>query len=202
MTFPGGELEGKRPNVLRPTCREKLRAAAAGGTSHSALRTSAPPHQLLCFECYRATVQRERALRAAGELDTASEERFQFQLPLEPVNRSRLARLRAERATERVASQAGAGRYVDRRRHAKSEARHALQHIVANLRAKRARSEQGVSWTPRRTRRNSSSRKPGCHLWLRASSESRKLQSSVRLQPVGRPERPSPIWRSLGTGPG
>ncbi len=148
ITFPGGELEGKRPNVLCPACREKLRAAAAGGgTSHPAPRTphrtshprtSAPPHQLLCFECYRATVQRERALKAAGELDTASEERFQFQLPLEPVNQSRLARLRAERATERVASQAGAGRYVDRRRHAQIEARHALQHIVATLRARNA----------------------------------------------------------------
>jgi len=147
MTFPGGELEGKRPNVLCPACREKLRTAAAGGTSHPAPRTphstahprtSAPPHQLLCFECYRATVQRERALKAAGELDTASEERFQFQLPLEPVNRSRLTRLREERATERVASQVGAGRYVDRRRHAQIEARHALQRIVATLHARNA----------------------------------------------------------------
>src|ERR1700682_4166741 len=79
--FPGGELEGKRPKRVCPCCR--------------------PPHTL-CFQCYRAELDRERALQAAGHLDTASSERFHSALPFEPVNRPRLERLRAERAASRV----------------------------------------------------------------------------------------------------
>ena len=94
LAFKGGELEGRRPTALCPACRTALRAAAASG-----VRATPRP---LCFHCYRATLERERALRAAGELDTASHERFQVALPLEPVNRSRLARLRVERVQART----------------------------------------------------------------------------------------------------
>src|SRR4051812_45512618 len=76
-SFPGGELEGKRPKALCPVCREQLRRAAEGGAALSERRS-------LCFQCYRVELERERALAAAGELDTASESRFQTTLPFEP----------------------------------------------------------------------------------------------------------------------
>jgi hypothetical protein len=125
VSFPGGELEGKRPKALCAACREALKRAA-----------SARPSRLLCFECYRANLDRERGLRAAGELDTASDARFQGQLPFEPVNRARLGMLKAERSEARVAASQGIGRYVDKRRHAQIEARHALQQIGAGLNAR------------------------------------------------------------------
>jgi hypothetical protein len=96
------------------------------------------PANALCFQCYRAELDRERALRAAGDIDTASSERFQSALPFEPVNLSRLARLRTEHAASRVMMQAGAGRFVDQRRRAQIAARHALQQIAAGLRARTA----------------------------------------------------------------
>ena len=80
VSFPGGELEGKRPKVLCPDCRAALkREALSSRPSH--------PSRPLCFQCYRADLDRERAIAAAGHLDTASEGRFQFQLPLEPILR-------------------------------------------------------------------------------------------------------------------
>jgi hypothetical protein len=115
--FPGGELEGKRPKTLCPSCR---------------------PRNTLCFQCYRAELDRERALKAAADLDTASSERFQSALPFEPVNTPRLDRLRAERAASRVMMREGAGRFVDRRRQAQIAARHAFQQIAAGLRARTA----------------------------------------------------------------
>jgi len=133
ISFPGGELEGKPPRVLCPACREALKHDAA-----RARTVSSGQPKPLCFQCYRAEIARERALKAAGAIDTASEARFQCTLPFEPVNRARLDRLRGERAVARVAAQAGAGRYVDRRRHAQIEARHALQRIADGLRARRA----------------------------------------------------------------
>jgi hypothetical protein len=75
-------------------------------------------------------------LRAAGQLDTASEERFQVQLPFEPVNTSRLAMLKEDRADARAAAVIGVGRFVDKRRHAQIAARHALQTIAAGLRTR------------------------------------------------------------------
>src|ERR1043166_9152641 len=81
VTFPGGELEGERPRVLCPSCRAALRAPAA---------TRAASPRPLCFQCYRAELDRQRALRAAGDLDTASTARFQYQLPFQPVKRLRL----------------------------------------------------------------------------------------------------------------
>jgi hypothetical protein len=142
IAFPGGELEGPRPKVLCPACRAKLRQAANARVPpqdrQKPANLSNASNLTLCFQCYRASVERDRALKAAGELDTASEERFQSALPFEPVNQTRLARLRVERATVRVTEQAGVGRYVDKRRHAQIAARHALERIVDGLRARSA----------------------------------------------------------------
>src|SRR4051812_25915795 len=104
VTFQGGELEGKRPKALCPACREALRAATLSGSARSvrasrngasSTSSSIGQRRSICFQCYRAELARERALQAAGTLDTASPERFQFQLPFEPVNRPRLAMLKA-----------------------------------------------------------------------------------------------------------
>jgi hypothetical protein len=100
----------------------------------------ASKQKALCFQCYRAELDRERAIKAAGELDTASEARFQDILPLEPVRRPRLDRLRMERAAARARARLGAGRFVDKRRYAQIEARHALQQIAMGLKTHQAHS--------------------------------------------------------------
>src|SRR5262245_66231408 len=82
VSFPGGELEGKRPKVLCQACREALKRETARKTGSS--RASGAPRPL-CFQCYRAGLDRDRAIRAAGHLDTASEERFQEQIPCEHI---------------------------------------------------------------------------------------------------------------------
>ncbi len=88
----------------------------------------------LCFECYRAGLERDRKLRAAAALDTASDARFQSAFPFEPVNDARLARLKVERAQARASLHASpVGRFVDKRRHSQIAARHALQRIAAGL---------------------------------------------------------------------
>ena len=124
ITFPGGELEGKRPQARCPACR------ARGGRPEA----RAP----LCFQCYRAELDRECALKAAGELETASDERFQTTLPFEPIDMPRLKMLRIARAAERAGMQVGAGRYVDKRRRAQIAARHALQPIAAGVQTRGA----------------------------------------------------------------
>src|SRR5262245_50844042 len=117
VPFSGGELEGCRPKVLCPACRAKLHAnATAGG------RANVGASKQLCFHCYRVELERERAIKAAGELDTASIERFQSLLPFEPVNRVRLAQLKVERRAARQV-QAVASPFVDRRRRAQINAR-------------------------------------------------------------------------------
>jgi hypothetical protein len=132
VTFPGGELEGQRPKALCAGCREALqREAATYGAAGTARRS-----RLLCFDCYRADLARTRALKDAADLDTASDERFQSQLPFEPVNQARLARLKAERLEARTTASQGIGRYADKRRHAQIEARRALQTIAAGLKAR------------------------------------------------------------------
>jgi hypothetical protein len=133
VSFPGGELEGKRPKALCPACREALKREVS---SLLGAPRAQGPSRPLCFQCYRAELDRERALRAAGNLDTGSEARFQFQLPLEPVNNGRLQTLKAERREARAAEVAGIGEYADKRRHAQIEARHALQSIAAGLQAR------------------------------------------------------------------
>jgi len=132
-SFPGGELEGKRPKTLCPACRAAL-AREAADRAHAARPARSPG--LLCFQCYRAELDRERALRAAGDLDTASTARFQYQLPFEPVNRVRLELLKAARADARAASVHGIGAYADKRRRAQLEARRALQAIGVGLHAR------------------------------------------------------------------
>jgi hypothetical protein len=140
-TFPGGELEGKRPKALCPACRARVNGLACGprATSPESSASSpgpqapSPAPRAICFQCYRVELERQRALQAAGQLDTASEERFQEALPFLPVNRARLHRLKGERAEARQIMYAGVGRYVDKRRQAQIAARHALQRIVAGL---------------------------------------------------------------------
>src|SRR5581483_10149329 len=103
---------------------------------HRALRT-------LCFACYRAELDRQKAIAAAGALDTASEARFQFQLPFEPVDQPRLAMLKADRHAARTADRATpTGALVDKRRQAQIDARHALQRIAAGLRARAAAKDE------------------------------------------------------------
>ena len=142
VSFPGGELEGQPPRALCPACRDALKAAAMRPDGR--LRTGGT----LCFQCYRANLDRDRALREAGTLNTASEARFQDQLPFEPVNEGRLAMLKYERTTT-----GGAGLppgalldsvqvFADRRRRAQMAARHALQSIVA------ARPTRGTASSP------------------------------------------------------
>ena len=144
VTFPGGELEGRRPKALCPACREALKRQAAAaiaprtsrrgpGASHFAPRTP------LCFACYRAELDRQHAIAAAGQLDTGSDARFQCQLPFEPIDEPRLAMLKADRDAARMAQRATpTGSLVDRRRRAQIEARHALQQIAAGLKARAA----------------------------------------------------------------
>jgi hypothetical protein len=51
VTFPGGELEGKRPKAVCPACREAMN------------RGFVPTARTLCFQCYRAELDRARAAR-------------------------------------------------------------------------------------------------------------------------------------------
>jgi hypothetical protein len=133
VAFPGGELEGKRPKALCPACREALTRETASPRAPAARNRVRP----LCFQCYRAELDRERGLHAAGRLDTSSEARFQAQLPFEPINYGRLEMLKVERTTARAASVHGIGEYVNKRRQAQIAARHALQAIAAGLKARK-----------------------------------------------------------------
>jgi hypothetical protein len=136
VVFPGGELEGKRPKALCPQCRQALRGVATGQRlPHPVLKTREHRRTIapLCFQCYRAGLNRDKALQAAGQLMAASGERFQSALPFEPVNLPRLEMLKAERVRERAAMHEGVGRFVDRRRQAQIAARHALQRIAAGV---------------------------------------------------------------------
>lgn len=135
VTFPGGELEGRRPKVLCPNCRARLHHATVSG-----IQLSPRP---ICFQCYRAELLRDRALKAAGDLDTASVGRFQSALPFEPVNGPRLAMLKAERSQSRVVMADGTGRFVHKRHQAQMAARHALDIIAAGLRARRVAVDEG-----------------------------------------------------------
>jgi hypothetical protein len=78
-------------------------------------------------------VDRQRALKASGQLETASHERFQTALPFEPVNRPRLAALKAERVASRATLRKGSARFEEKIRRAQIAARHAIQRIDAAL---------------------------------------------------------------------
>jgi len=111
VAFPGGELEGRAPKVMCPACRQR---AGRQGT--------------LCFQCYRAELDRERRLKAASVFDGASEARFQSALPFQPVDVPRLNRLRAERSMARASAERSlTGQFELRLRRAQIEARKAVQ---------------------------------------------------------------------------
>jgi hypothetical protein len=131
VSFPGGELEGQKPKVMCPTCRARLRAEARAATPAVSRNEHRPSP--ICFECYRVDLARQRALHAARNLNSASETRFQGSLPFEPIDRARLVRLRAERATVRAAMNVGTARFVDKRRRAQIAARHVLERLAAGL---------------------------------------------------------------------
>ena len=133
VAFPGGELEGQQPKVMCPSCRERQRALMRESGSHQI--PSAEPRVPVCFQCFRVDQARQRALRAARDLCTASEVRFQATLPFEPVNRARLERLRTERSAARAGLKIGTGRFADKRRQAQIAARHALDRIAAGLKS-------------------------------------------------------------------
>ena len=135
IEFPGGELEGTRPKGLCQACRARLNALAE---SPAVRGLNGVAKQPLCFQCYRVELDRNQALRAAGQLNTASEERFQSALPFEPVNTARLERLRADRLAARAAFVSGTGQFIDKRRRAQIAARHALQRIAATLAGRKA----------------------------------------------------------------
>ncbi len=124
--FSGGELEAPRPRALCASCRQKRAVGAAPEGK-----------QALCFQCYRSDVDKNRRMKAAAELDTATESRFQAALPFEPVDRPRLARLKAARQEARAHAQQGAGLFVERRHRAQIEARHTLARILQGLRERR-----------------------------------------------------------------
>jgi hypothetical protein len=134
VTFPGGELEGRRPKALCPACREALQRA---GSIASEAAGEVRRRRTLCFQCYRVELDRERALKAAGRLDTASEARFQSLLPFEPVNRPKLEMLKAERTAMRTTHRGAAEMSAARRRQAQIAARHTLQAIASGLRERR-----------------------------------------------------------------
>lgn len=130
--FPGGELEGQRPRAQCPSCRSRARGEEGQGAA------AVPPTKpALCFQCYRTEMEKNRKIKAAAELDTASEARFQAALPFEPVDAPRLQRLKAERQVAREQAREGAGLYVERRRKAQIEARHTLARIIQGLRERR-----------------------------------------------------------------
>src|SRR5262245_61565358 len=126
VSFPGGELEGKRPRALCPACRSSLQR---GPTSNNEQKRRLG--RAICFQCYRTELERARALRDAGSINTATETRFQETLPFEPVNRERLARLRAQRLSVRAIEGAGEGGFASRIRQAQIAARRTLQRAVS-----------------------------------------------------------------------
>jgi hypothetical protein len=138
VAFPGGELEGRRPRAICRACREQLQRLARGERRDDAVprRRGIGQGKTLCFQCYRAGLDRERQLDAAASIQTASDERFQHTLPFEPVSKNRLDQLKFERATARTRLRAE-GRFVERLREAQMAARRALHAGAAgnNVRA-------------------------------------------------------------------
>jgi hypothetical protein len=132
LTFPGGELEGIPPTVRCAACVAAACVPAFKRASTARRGTIGTPRaRTLCFQCYRAQLDRNRALRTAGNLETGSEARFQSQLPFEPVDQPRLQMLKTEQLQARNHARLGIGRFEDQRRHAQIAARHALRGIAA-----------------------------------------------------------------------
>lgn len=118
VSFPGGELEGKRPKGLCPACRKR-------GT----------PAQTLCFQCYRFS-SRQSAVDSRQSAADVPLPQWQSPLPFEPVNRARLIALKAERTAVRATQREDTGKFEERRRQAQIGARRALQRIDAALEAR------------------------------------------------------------------
>jgi hypothetical protein len=129
--FPGGELEGKPATVRCAACLDAFNRGSAVDHGRSGYGTSRA--RTLCFQCYRAQMDRNRALRAAATLHTASEARFQSQLPFEPVDKLCLRVLKCERSRALEVTFQSHGDRVIRRRHAQIAARHALGRVAADL---------------------------------------------------------------------
>jgi hypothetical protein len=133
VSFPGGELQGRRPQRLCPSCQDARNDLAGMART---VRLESSRRATLCFQCYRLELDREKALKAAAELNTASDARFQFTLPWEPVDVRRLSTLRAARGAARLAAQGAEGGFAARRHRAQIAARHALQIAMGSLRPK------------------------------------------------------------------
>jgi hypothetical protein len=132
-------LEGTRPRALCPACRAKLQRQATAGARDTG---RVVPSRAVCFQCYRTELDRERALRAARDINTATDARFQALLPFEPVNRARLLSLRAERERSQISDRSGAGRHAHQVRRAQIAARCELQRAAASVDA--AQSDQRI----------------------------------------------------------
>lgn len=128
VAVPTGEPKGLHAKTLCASCREALKREAATYGRTGPFRRS----RLLCFHCYRTDLERTRAFKASGELNTTSEPRFQAQLPFEPVNLLRLRMLKAQRSEARAAASRGIGQYVHKQRLAQINARHALQAVAVS----------------------------------------------------------------------
>lgn len=126
LAFPGGELEGRPSLALCDRCRAAKRSGQPRPLQRSAL----------CFQCYRADLAVARRLRERVEVHTGSAERFQDALPFEPVDTSRLARLKRRRAAALAAPRTTVERCVESRVKAQMDARHALAAVVSGLRAR------------------------------------------------------------------
>ena len=74
-----------------------------------------------------------RRREQSGAPRALEDARWQWLLPFEPVDKARLERLKADRATARATMMLGAGRYTDKRRQAQIAARRALHAIAAGL---------------------------------------------------------------------
>jgi len=119
---------------LCPSCRARRQARSAG---------------TLCFQCYRLQLGRDRAIKAAGTLFTGSEERFQFGLPFEPVNKARLAALRVQRTQAKAGIESRGRSLATKRREAQMAARRALETIGHALRVRGlAPSQFPEAWLP------------------------------------------------------
>jgi hypothetical protein len=128
--FPGGELEGKPATVRCTACLDEFNR---GSVDQGRSAYGTPRARTLCFQCYRAQMDRNRALRAAATLHTASEARFQSQLPFEPVDKPRLRVLKCERSRALEVTFQSHGDSMIRRRRAQIAARHALGRVAADL---------------------------------------------------------------------
>jgi len=92
-------------------------------------------------------LERNRAFQAAAVLNTASEERFQAQLPFESVDKPRLHMLKAARSQVRVVAGTRQAGFAERRRRAQMAARRVMQSVISP-----AGAHEGAASLPDRAR--------------------------------------------------